>query len=54
MPVGALPPAGKGEPLTDVSPPVEEFTENAEMVLSILLAAKRKLPMASNATPKGC
>src|SRR5882762_9223560 len=53
IPAGALP-AANGEPEIGVNAPVDVFTENAEMVLSILLATNKNLPEGSSATAKGC
>src|SRR6202022_3222453 len=54
MPVGALPPAGNGEPERGESIPVMRSTEKAEMVLSSLFATYKRLPVGSNASPNGC
>ena len=52
--VGAWPPSASGDPGRAVSIPVFASTEYAEIVLSTLFTAKRKLPVGSSASPNGC
>lgn len=52
--VGAWPPSANGDPESAVSIPVFASTEYAEIVLSTLFTAKRKLPLGSSASPNGC
>src|ERR1700761_4700106 len=54
MSVGAFMVPEKGDPLTGVAMPEDEFTENTETLLSTLLTVKRNPPLESSATPNGC